>query len=95
MKHFVYILLTYHKKKFYTYVGSTLNLSKRLKLHNLSKGAKYTKGKKWSIIYSKACLSKSDALKNEYKLKKNRKVRNKIKFNYIKKNYENFYFATI
>ena len=95
MKYFVYILLSYHKKKFYTYVGSTLNLNKRLKKHNLSKGAKYTKGKKWSIIYSKLYLSKSNALKNEYKLKKNRKVRNKIKFNYIKKNYESFYFTAI
>ncbi len=95
MKHFVYILLSFHKKKFYTYVGSTLNLKKRLSLHNLSKGAKYTRGKKWSIIYSRVYFCKSDALKNEYKLKKNRKVRNDIKFNYIKKNYENFYFTTL
>ena len=37
----------------HTYVGYTKNLSQRLKLHNSGKGAKYTKGRSWKIIYSK------------------------------------------
>ena len=52
-------------------------------LHNTSKGAKYTKGKKWKIIYSKEYANKSLALKEEYKLKKNYLLRNKIKKNYL------------
>ena len=88
MKYYVYILLSKYKQRFYTYVGYTNNLFKRLNLHNKSKGAKYTRGKKWIIIYKKLYKNKSSAMKFEYKLKKNKKKRNKIKLNYLKK-YEN------
>ncbi len=85
MPYFVYMLLSKHKDKFISYVGYTNNLKKRLSLHNASKGAKFTKGKKWVIIYQKKYISKSKALKDEYKLKKDYKFRNKIKNDYIKK----------
>ena len=85
MPYFVYMLLTKHRDKFISYVGYSNNLIKRLSLHNSSKGAKFTKGKKWAIIYHKKYLNKSDALKGEYKLKKDYKLRNKIKNNFIKK----------
>ena len=85
MPYFVYMLLSKHKEKFISYVGYTNDLKKRLSLHNSSKGAKFTKGKKWVIIYRKKYLSKSKALKDEYKLKKDYKFRNKIKNNFIKK----------
>ena len=94
MSYYVYILLTKHKQKFFTYVGYTNNLTKRLNLHNNSKGAKYTKGKKWIIIYKKKYKSKQLAMKFEYNLKKNRSKRNKIKLNYLKKN-ENINFASL
>ena len=83
MNYYVYLLISYHKNKYYTYVGYTNNLKKRLTLHNNSKGAKYTKGKKWSIIFSKTYKTKSLAMKNEIKFKNNRKERNIIKLNYI------------
>ncbi len=85
MPYFVYMLLSKHKDKFVSYVGYTKNLEKRLSLHNSSKGAKFTKGKKWTIIYNQKYLNKSDALKDEYKLKKDYKLRNKIKNKFIKK----------
>ncbi len=85
MNYFVYILINLKGKYKPTYVGYTKNLENRLKLHNSSLGAKYTKGKLWKIIYKKRYKNKSTALKNEYKLKKNRKKRNLIKFNYLKK----------
>ena len=66
-----------------TYVGYTNNLQKRLKLHNNSKGAKFTKGKKWKIIYKKKYLTKSSAMKDEYKLKKDYKLRSKIKSKFL------------
>ena len=94
MKYYVYILLTKNKNNFFTYVGFTNNLVRRLFLHNNSRGAKYTKGKKWIIIYKKLYKSKSSAMKFEYKLKNNRKQRNKIKFDYLKKN-ENINFTSI
>jgi putative endonuclease len=58
-----------------TYVGYSTNLILRLKKHNLSKGAKSTKGYKWKIIYKKRFLSKSKAMSFEYYLKKDRKKR--------------------
>tara|TARA_Y100001970_G_C14031818_1_gene749041 strand:- start:720 stop:1004 length:285 start_codon:yes stop_codon:yes gene_type:complete len=94
MKYYVYILLSKYKQRFYTYVGYTKDLHKRLNLHNQSKGAKYTKGKKWIIIYKKLYKNKSSAMKYEYKLKKNRKKRNNIKFGYLKKN-ENINFTSL
>jgi len=79
MNHFVYMLKTKDNKICKTYVGYTINLKKRLLSHNINKGAKYTKGRKWKIIYKKKFLNKVDAMKYEYFLKKNRTLRNKIK----------------
>ena len=84
MKFYVYLLISFApNKKVISYVGYTNNLKKRLLLHNTSKGAKFTKGKKWEIIYSKKYLNKSEAMKDEYKLKKDYKLRNKIKSKFI------------
>ena len=86
MNYYVYLLLTKSGKNHISYVGYTSNLIERLKKHNSSRGAKFTKGKKWRIIYSKKYNSKSIALKEEYKLKKDHKKRKKIKKNYLLKN---------
>jgi len=77
-----------------TYVGYTKDIKKRLELHNSSKGAKFTRGRNWKIIYKKSYKNKSIAMKNEYLLKMNRSLRNKIKNDYINKN-ENFNFITL
>ena len=86
MTYFVYMLIAIKSLRFFTYVGYTKDIKKRLELHNSSKGAKYTKGKKWNIIYKKKYLSKSKAMKEEYILKKNYILRNEIKKDYLKKN---------
>ena len=62
-----------NKKK--TYVGYTNNIENRLKKHNSNKGAKATRGYKWKVIYLKKFLSKSEAMRHEYKLKKNKTER--------------------
>ena len=49
-----------------TYVGYTNNLKKRLDLHNSNKGAKFTRGKKWKLVYYKKYDSRSMAMKKEY-----------------------------
>ena len=90
---YVYLIVTKNKKKLISYVGYTNNLLKRITLHNSSKGAKFTKGRIWKLIYYKKFNSKMKALKEEYKLKKNYKLRSKIKNNYIKN--ENFNFTSI
>ena len=84
MKYFVYLLISKTKYKVISYVGYTSNIKKRLILHNSSKGAKFTRGRKWTLIYKKCYKSKSIAMRNEYLLKKNYKKRMLIKKKYLK-----------
>ena len=69
-----------------SYVGYTNNLQKRLVLHNTSKGAKFTKGKTWKLIYSKTYYDKKQAMREEFKLKKNYTKRKTLKNNFLLKN---------
>jgi len=85
MKHFVYLIISFANKPLISYVGYAKDIKKRLKLHNSSKGAKFTRGRKWKIIYKKSYNTKSEAMKNEYLLKKNKKKRFEIKQKYRKK----------
>ena len=82
MSYFVYMIISKIKGKTISYVGYTKDLNKRIKLHNSSKGAKFTRGKKWKLIYYKKFKSKVSAMKYEYLLKKNYKLRKTIKSNY-------------
>lgn len=67
MSHFVYLLKC--KDNSY-YCGYTNNLEKRIKTHNEGKGSKYTRGRlPVNLIYVEEHLSKSNALKKEYKIK--------------------------
>ena len=84
--YYVYLIISKIKNKYISYVGYTYDVSKRISCHNKSKGAKFTKGKKWKLIYKKKYASKSIAMKEEYKLKKNYKLRKKLKIIYLKKN---------
>jgi len=70
-------------KKPVTYVGYSSNLINRIKLHNLGKGAKFTKGRKWKLIYKEKLTSKSKAISREYYIKNNRLLRNKLKKRYL------------
>jgi len=77
--YFVYLLVSKKKNRTISYVGYTNNIKKRLKLHNNSKGAKFTRGRKWKLAYYKKYDNKILAMKEEYKLKKNYQMRKKIK----------------
>ena len=81
MKYYVYLIVTTQtkSKKRLSYVGYTNNIKKRLFLHNNSKGAKFTRGRYWKLAYTRGYESKNIALKEEYKLKLNYKLRSKIK----------------
>ena len=82
MPFFVYLIVSNLKKnKKISYVGYTNNIKKRLSLHNSGKGAKFTRGKKWKLVYYKKYDSKAVAMKNEFLLKKNYRLRKKIKTN--------------
>ena len=61
-----------------TYVGYTKDLNKRITLHNLNKGAKFTKGNKWKVIYKKRFILKAKAMSYEYVLKNDKNKRLEI-----------------
>ena len=62
-----------------TYIGYTNDLKKRINLHNSGKGAKFTRGRKWILIYKEKFKSKNEAISREYYIKNNRALRNKLK----------------
>ena len=79
MSYFAYMIATKKKSRVTTYVGYTNNLKKRLETHNKGKGAKFTRGRVWKIIYSEKFTTKKQAISREYYIKKNRKLRDFIK----------------
>ena len=78
MKSYVYIIAS-NKPSLKTYVGWTSNIIERLKKHNSNKGAKATKGRKWSLVHKETFLNKIDAMKREYIIKNNKTFRDKIR----------------
>ena len=78
MNYHVYMLISLGKKPV-TYVGYTNNLKKRITLHNKSKGAKFTRGRKWKLIYKEKLSSKKEAISREYYIKNNKTLIKKIK----------------
>ena len=85
MVYYVYLIKTLNGYKNKSYVGYTNNLLSRINKHNSNLGAKSTKGYKWELVYKKRFLSKQMALSFEYKLKKNRKERLKLIYEFKKK----------
>ncbi len=82
MSYYVYMLKSIEKKPV-TYVGYSINLKKRIELHNKGKGAKFTRGRKWKLIYKEKYNSKNQAISREYYIKKNKKIRNQIKKKFL------------
>jgi len=91
MRYFVYLIVSEVKNRTISYVGYTNNIKKRINLHNKSKGAKFTRGKKWKLAYYKKYDNKNLAMREEYKLKKNYKLRNKIKELFINWKFQYYY----
>tara|TARA_Y100000389_G_scaffold28891_1_gene24657 strand:+ start:970 stop:1233 length:264 start_codon:yes stop_codon:yes gene_type:complete len=78
MNFYVYMLKSKSLKPI-TYVGYTKDLKKRIDLHNSGKGAKFTRGRSWILIYKEKYKSKKEAISREYYIKNNRSLRNKLK----------------
>ena len=80
MNYYVYVIRTI-KKPVITYVGWTNNLKKRIAKHNSGTGAKFTRGRKWRLLYFESLNSKNEAMKREYAIKKNKKMRLQFRLN--------------
>ena len=83
MTYSVYLLISKHKGRILSYVGYTKDIKKRLKLHNVSRGAKYTKGKKWIVFHKEIYNSKSKAMSREYELKNDKQFRKSLKQKFV------------
>ncbi|WP_289301121.1 GIY-YIG nuclease family protein, partial [Sporofaciens musculi] len=56
------------------YTGWTNNLKKRIKAHNLGKGAKYTKSRRpVKLVYCEEFSTREEAMKREYAIKRMKK----------------------
>jgi len=78
MNFYLYVIGSEKKPK-KTYVGWTNNVDERLKKHNKGKGAKFTRGRVWKILYTEKFSTKTAAMKREYEIKKNFKFRNELR----------------
>ena len=83
MNFYVYLICSKNNdNRLISYVGYTNNLKNRIEKHNSSKGAKFTRGKKWKLLYKKKFNSKKDAMQYEYKLKKDKQKRKLLKLRF-------------
>lgn len=65
--HFVYILKC---KDNTLYTGYTINVERRLQMHENGKGAKYTRGRgPLKVVFTKKYSTKEEALQQEYAIK--------------------------
>ena len=78
MSYYVYILSTKRNNKLITYTGYTKDLKNRLLLHNTGKGAKFTRGSVWKLVFKKRFKLKNKVLKFENLLKKKRSYKIKL-----------------
>jgi putative endonuclease len=72
---FVYVLGSGRKDDRRTYVGWTTDRERRLRQHNAGVGAKSTRGRKWILLYSERCKTRSAAMIREWYIKRDRKFR--------------------
>jgi len=80
MVFYVYIIGSSQPRK-RTYVGWTTDVNKRLRAHNTSKGAKFTRGSQWILLHKEKLKTKSDAMKREVQLKKDKSFRSQLRQN--------------
>ncbi len=79
MASYVYIIGALDDNGARTYVGWTTDIDGRLETHNAGKGAKSTRGRVWTLLYAERYLTRSDAMRREWHLKRDRNFRNQIR----------------
>lgn len=75
---FVYVLGCRAKDRTLTYVGWTNDVMRRLRQHNAGTGARTTRGRSWVLLHSEWFASKREAMRREWRLKRDRAFRKKL-----------------
>jgi putative endonuclease len=76
---FVYVLGSADRDRALTYVGWTNDLTRRLSQHNAGKGARSTRGRIWTLLYSEQHPTRNAAMSREWHLKRDRAFRKKLR----------------
>ena len=72
---YVYILGSFGKGGWRTYVGWTYDVDRRVLQHNGGTGARSTRGRSWTVLYVELYMTRSEAMSREWHLKRDRRFR--------------------
>lgn len=72
---YVYVLGSFGKGGWRTYVGWTNDLDRRLLQHNNGTGARSTRGRAWTLLYVELHATRGEAMSREWRLKRDRRFR--------------------
>ena len=72
---YVYVLGSFGKGGWRTYVGWTNDLDRRLLQHNNGTGARSTRGRSWTLLYVELHPTRGEAMSREWHLKRDRRFR--------------------
>lgn len=75
---YVYVLVARDNGGYRTYVGWTSDLEERLRKHNAGTGARSTRGRQWDLLYAERHRDRSEAMRREWHLKRDRTFRRKL-----------------
>lgn len=75
---FVYVLGSFHKGRYLSYVGWTNNVARRLDQHNTGTGARSTRGRAWTLLHTEAFKTRNEAMSREWHLKRDRAFRKQL-----------------
>jgi len=76
MPSFVYVLIARTKSgRTRTYVGWTVDLDRRVAEHNGGRGAKFTRGQVWTLVYAEKYRTRRKAMAREHEVKRDRALR--------------------
>ncbi|HEY4899233.1 MAG TPA: GIY-YIG nuclease family protein [Terriglobales bacterium] len=78
MECFVYVLGSFGKSGYRTYVGWTTDLDRRLAQHNAGTGARSTRGRVWVLLYAEQHATRREAMSREWHLKRDRRLRKRL-----------------
>jgi putative endonuclease len=78
MECFVYVLGSFGKSGYRTYVGWTTDLDRRLAQHNAGTGARSTRGRVWVLLYAEQHATQREAMSREWHLKRDRRLRKRL-----------------